>query len=104
GILVSHFWPLPLPADAIDALLERRFRAIVARVLARAAADRVSLPELARTLARENLVRLAADSEAAMLHERLIARLARSRLQRALPRAAVSALVERIARRLGPDW
>src|SRR5439155_24162455 len=51
GVLGSHFWPLRLSDAAVDALLERRFRAIVAGLLARAGTERVPVPELARTLA-----------------------------------------------------
>src|SRR5439155_7017134 len=46
GVLVSHFWPLPLSAGAVAALLERRFRAIVEALLARATAERTPPSEL----------------------------------------------------------
>lgn len=102
GILVSHFWPLALPDVAIDALLERRFRAVVEDLLRRAAALGTTPTALARTLARRNVDRLRADHGHAVRHERLLARLGRSRLQRALPAAFVSAVALRVARRLGP--
>ena len=102
GILVSHFWPLALPDVAIDGLLERRFRAVVEDLFRRAAAAGTTPAALARTLARRNLDRLRADHEPAVRHERLLARLGRSRLQRALPAAFVTALALRVARRLGP--
>src|SRR5262245_59176249 len=102
GILVSHFWPLALPDVAIDALLERRFRAVVEDLLRRAAALGTTPTALARTLARRNVDHLRADHGHAVRHERLLARLGRSRLQRALPAAFVSAVALRVARRLGP--
>jgi glutamate dehydrogenase (NAD(P)+) len=102
GILVAHFWPLPLTPATVDVLLERRFRAVVDELLARAAAARTPPAALARALARANVVRLAVDPGRAMGHERLIARLARSRFRRALPPALVTRLVDRIARALRP--
>jgi glutamate dehydrogenase/leucine dehydrogenase len=102
GILVSHFWPLPLSPAVIAALLERHFRAIVEDLLARAAAGDRPVPELARELAQQNLARLAHDHRSAVRHELLIGGLARSRLRRALPDALVRPFVLRVARALGP--
>jgi glutamate dehydrogenase (NAD(P)+) len=102
GVLVSHFWPLPLSAGAIAALLERRFRAIVEALLARAAAERTAPPELARKIASRNLARLRSDHRLAVRHELVIARLARGRLRRALPPGLVTLFVARVARSLGP--
>jgi len=104
GILTSHFWPLRLPSAAVDLLLERRFRALVGTLLARAAAHGVSPAELARLAARRNRVWLANAHGPALRHERLIALLARGRVQRALPRRVVTALVGRVAASLGPRW
>jgi len=104
GILTSHFWPLRLPEEAVDLLLERRFRALVGTLLARAAAYGVSPAQLARAAARRNRVWLANAHGPALRHERLIALLARGRVQRALPRAVVTAIVERVAASLGPRW
>jgi glutamate dehydrogenase (NAD(P)+) len=100
GILASHFWPLELPSSALEALLERRYRAIVRGLLARATRDGVAPAELARRLAGERLVQLARDHRGAVRHERLIARLAR--IRRVVPDAAVTRAVAIVARRLGP--
>jgi glutamate dehydrogenase (NAD(P)+) len=102
GILAAHFWPLELPAAAVHLLLERRFRAIVEALLARAATEGVAPADLARRLARQSLARLAGDHRAAVRHERLIARVARSRMRRIVPDQVVTLLVARVARRLGP--
>jgi len=102
GILVSHFWPLPLPAAAVDHLLERRFRTIVEGLLTRAALAGVTPPELARRFARRNLERLARDHRSAVRHERLIARLGRGPLRELLPGAFLTAFVAHVARALGP--
>ena len=102
GILVSHFWPLQLPEAAVHVLLEGRFRAIVDALLARAARECTAPADLARTLARQSLARLADDHRAAVRHERLVARFARSRLRRVAPDALVTRLVSHVSRRLGP--
>jgi len=102
GVLVSHFWPLQLPDSAIDALLERRFRAIVEDLLSRAARRATTPAALARKLARRNLARLRRDLPYAIRHERMLARLGRSRAYRVLPPVVVGALALRIASHLGP--
>jgi glutamate dehydrogenase (NAD(P)+) len=102
GILVAHFWPLPLDAAAVDALLEGRYRAIARALIRRAAAERTGVPLLARALAYRNHARLAADPRPARRRERVIAGVARSRLRRALPRAAMAGFVACMARGLGP--
>jgi hypothetical protein len=99
---VGHFWPLPLPAAAVDVLLERHFRAIVEGLLEQTAAEGAPPADVARALARQNLARLTADSRTAVRHELLIARFGRSRVRRILPPALVTALVGRVARTLGP--
>ncbi len=101
GILASHFWPLELPPAATRAL-ERRFRAIVDALLARAATEGTPPADVARRLARQSLERLVTDPRPAVRHERLIARLARSRVRRVVPDAVVTLLVSHVARRLGP--
>jgi glutamate dehydrogenase (NAD(P)+) len=102
GILASHFWPLELPPTAVHLLLEYRFRAIVDMLLARAAQEGAAPADVARRLARQSLARLTADHGAAVRHERLIARLARSRVRRVVPDAVVTLLVAHVARQLGP--
>jgi glutamate dehydrogenase/leucine dehydrogenase len=102
GILASHFWPLELPPAAVRVLLERRFRSIVDALLARAAKERVGPADLARRLARRNVARLAADHRAAVGHERVIARFARSHARRLVPHPVATLLVARVARQLGP--
>jgi glutamate dehydrogenase (NAD(P)+) len=102
GVLVSHFWPLPLPPAAIDALLERHFRAIVDRLLARAAAEGRSPSDLARALAARSLARLTHAHREPPRHERLIARLGRGRLRTVLPPRLVTALVRHLAQDLRP--
>jgi len=104
GILVSHFWPLPLPAAAVDTLLERRFRTIVETLLARAALAAATPAELARRFARRNLERLARNHRTAVRHERLIACLGRGRQRDLVPPPVLTALVAYVARRLGPPW
>jgi glutamate dehydrogenase (NAD(P)+)/glutamate dehydrogenase (NADP+) len=102
GVLVSHFWPLPLSERAIEMLLERRFRAVVDDLLQRARATDTAPATLARTLAGRNLARLRGAAADAMRHERLLARLGRGRLRQVLPPAVLNALVLRVARDLGP--
>jgi glutamate dehydrogenase/leucine dehydrogenase len=102
GVLVSHFWPIPLDDATIEALLEVHFRGVVTDLLRRAAAMRATPADLARQLARRSLTRLSRHHREAMRHERLLARLGRSRLRRALPRAAIMRLVLHVARDLAP--
>jgi len=102
GILVSHFWPLPLSEGAITALLERRFRAVVDALLLRAMRTGRPVAEVARTLAAGSVARLVRDPRSATRHEAVIAALARTRLRRVVPDALLTAVVAGIARRLGP--
>jgi glutamate dehydrogenase (NAD(P)+) len=102
GVLVSHFWPIPLDDATIEALLEVHFHGVVTDLLRRAAAMRTTPADLARQLARRNLTRLSRRHRDAMRHERLLERLGRSRARRALPRAAIARLVLHVARDLAP--
>jgi glutamate dehydrogenase (NAD(P)+) len=102
GILVSHFWPLPLSEGVVTALLERRFRAVVEALLIRATRTGRPVAEVARTLAAGTIARLVRDPRSATRHEAVIRVLARTRLRRIMPDALLTPLVAAIARRLGP--
>jgi len=102
GILIAHFWPLPLPAATVGWLLETRFRAIVATLLATAERTGARPTTLARALARANLAYFATGGDGGRRHEHLLDVLGRSRVRRLVPAPLLTRLVARLAADLGP--